>query len=85
MQEEQQQPTSFRFNAFQQWEISFVYAFSCIFNAQQQEISPSFYKLPDFTPQVILDLDQRYGCYVQPILYTGIRRRDSKRRERSCT
>jgi hypothetical protein len=51
-QEQPQQPTRFEFKPFQQWEIAFVYAFSCIFNSQQQEIAPSFYKLPDFTPQV---------------------------------
>jgi hypothetical protein len=44
-------PSPFKFNSFQQWEIAFIYAFACTFNPQQ-EIAPSFYKLPEFTPQV---------------------------------
>ncbi|KAI9265790.1 hypothetical protein EDC94DRAFT_604113 [Helicostylum pulchrum] len=41
---------AFQFSPIQQWEIAFIYAFSCTFNPQQ-EITPSYYKLPDFMPE----------------------------------
>jgi hypothetical protein len=84
MQEQQQQPTPFEFNAFQQWEIAFVYAFSCFFNSQQTEIAPSFYKLPEFTPQV--DIRSRSSAVSSSDKQNiEFRRRDSERRERPCT
>lgn len=42
---------AFQFSPIQQWEIAFIYAFSCTFNPQQ-EIAPNYYKLPDFMPEV---------------------------------
>ncbi|KAI9476455.1 MAG: hypothetical protein EXX96DRAFT_577232 [Benjaminiella poitrasii] len=44
----------FDFTPFQQWEIAFIYAFASTFNLQR-EIEPSFYPLPELTPQ---DLEQ---------------------------
>lgn len=41
---------SFEFTPFQQWEIAFIYAFAVTFNPHQ-EIAPSFYRLPDFSPK----------------------------------
>lgn len=41
----------YEFSAFQQWEIAFIYAFAVTFNPHQ-EIAPSFYRLPEFTPKV---------------------------------
>ena len=44
-------PFSYPFNSFQQWEIAFIYAFAVTFNPHQ-DVAPSFYTLPSFTPNV---------------------------------
>lgn len=41
----------FSFSPLQQWEVAFIYAFACTFNPQHK-IAPSYYKLPDFMPEV---------------------------------
>lgn len=53
-----------QFSPLQQWEIAFIYAFSCTFNPQQ-EIVPSYHKLPDFTPEVCTH-DQSISMIVIP-------------------
>ncbi|KAI7901107.1 uncharacterized protein BX663DRAFT_514933 [Cokeromyces recurvatus] len=44
------QKSQYEFTPFQQWEMAFIYAFASTFNPQK-EIEPSFYPLPEFTPQ----------------------------------
>lgn len=46
-------PPSFEFTSYQQWQIAFIYAFAVTFNPHQ-EIAPSFYRLPEFSPKVCL-------------------------------
>ncbi|CAO3657288.1 unnamed protein product [Mucor hiemalis] len=43
-------PPSFEFTSYQQWQIAFIYAFAVTFNPHQ-EIAPSFYRLPEFSPK----------------------------------
>lgn len=49
---------SHSFSPLQQWQMAYVYAFSATFNPHQQ-VSPQYYKLPYFTPQV-----GAYRCYI---------------------
>jgi hypothetical protein len=42
---------SYKYSPLQQWQIAFIYAFTATFN-NHQDISPSYHKLPFFTPQV---------------------------------
>lgn len=44
----------YQFSSLQQWQIAYIYAFSATFN-HHQEVSPQYYKLPLFTPQVSVD------------------------------
>lgn len=46
---------SFEFTPYQQWEIAFIYAFAVTFNPHQ-EIAPSFYRLPEFSPKVSCEI-----------------------------
>jgi hypothetical protein len=44
---------SLRLSSCQQWKVAFIHAFASTFNPQQT-IAPSFFKLPEFTPNVTL-------------------------------
>lgn len=42
---------SLQLSSCQQWKVAFIHAFASTFNPQQT-IAPSFFKLPEFTPNV---------------------------------
>ncbi|KAI9356712.1 hypothetical protein BD770DRAFT_322985 [Pilaira anomala] len=63
---------AFQFSPLQQWEIAFIYAFSCTFNPQQ-EIAPSYHKLPDFTPEELeLEIQKQDSDLIRNIICASL-------------
>lgn len=71
-QEEKVDLPSHEYSPLQQWQIAFIYAFTATFN-HHQDISPSYHKLPFFTPQVN-DYQYLLTHFFSLILRIGFRR-----------
>lgn len=75
---------SLQLSSCQQWKVAFIHAFASTFNPQQT-IAPSFFKLPEFTPNVTIEMKLSFVFLIHIYPIIAIRSRDSKRRQRTCT